>query len=312
VVEFDVITIGSMNMDIGGRSTHALRYADSNPGKISHAPGGVGRNIAHNLVLLGKRTALVSCVGDDLYGRNLLAQAQETGLDVSQCAIVGQARSSTYLALLDETGEMVGAINDMDILEHLTAGFFIPLIPFLAKARALVLDCNLPQETLEFLLTHSCLPPIFVDPVSSVKITKVRNLLKYVHTFKPNRLEAETLSGIKINHHQDMEAVSGWFSAQGLENLVISDAQYGFYYRQADGATGWVRPIKMDIVNVSGAGDAAVAGLVCGWLEGWDLQKSACFAQSCASITLASETTNNPVLSFQHAYTIMENAYEIT
>jgi len=304
---FDVVTIGSMNMDIVGRAFLTLRLADSNPGVITHTPGGVGRNIAHNLALLGKKTALISVVGEDLYGQSLLARAQEIGLDVSHCAIMKHKRSSTYLALLDEAGEMVSAINDMAIIEHLTPDFFAPLIPFLGTARTLVIDCNLPQATLEFLLNQPDLPPIFVDGVSSVKIVKIKHLLAKIALLKPNRLEAETLSGINIHHRHDMEKVSGWFHTQGLENLIISDAQNGIYYSQASGGSGWLPVFPAKIVNVSGAGDALVAGLVCGWLEGWNLPKAAHFAQGCAAVTLEHDMTNNPLLSLNHVLQRMEN-----
>jgi len=307
---FDTITIGSMNMDINGRSAGRLRSGDSNPGKITHAPGGVGRNIAHNLALLGKKSALISAVGDDLYGQELLAQAQTIGLDVSHCAKIKGARSSTYLALLDEGGEMVSAVNDMAIIEYLTVDFFTPLLPCLKSARALILDCNLPQATLDFLGNQPDFPPIFVDAVSCLKVMKIKELLESIHTFKPNRLEAETLSGIRINRPDDMEKVSCWFHERGVKNLVVSDSQHGLYYSTRGGVTGWVSPIKTEIVNVSGAGDACVAGLVCGWLEGWDLAKSSHFAQSCAALTLMSDKTNNPNLTYAQALNLMEKTYE--
>ena len=47
------VVIGGVNIDIGGHSFQPLIPADSNPGKISVSLGGVGRNIAHNLSLLG-------------------------------------------------------------------------------------------------------------------------------------------------------------------------------------------------------------------------------------------------------------------
>jgi len=333
-----------MNMDIGGRSAGRLRMADSNPGTITHAAGGVGRNIAHNLALLGKKSALISAVGDDLYGQDLLHQARAIGLDVSHCAIVKGGRSSTYLALLDEGGEMVSAINDMAILEHLSPEFIENLLPVLKSARALIVDCNLPQATLEFLMCQADLPPIFVDAVSTVKVMKIKDLLGRIHTFKPNRLEAEILTGMKLEAPQDAPKIAYWFHAQGLKNLSLSDSRFGLYYSQIEqfpksvtrfsdkncgqnknlehspepsegknalaGDAGWIAAPKTHIVSVSGAGDACVAGLVCGWLEGWSLAKSSHFAQSCAAITLGSDLTNAPNLTLSHALNQMEQLYE--
>lgn len=83
-----IVIIGSANIDVAGYSHHPLNYADSNPGKIKFTPGGVGRNIAHNLALLGKNAWLLSAVGGDFYGQSLLAQTNQSGVYVDKCLIV--------------------------------------------------------------------------------------------------------------------------------------------------------------------------------------------------------------------------------
>ncbi|KAE9837854.1 pseudouridine kinase, partial [Escherichia coli] len=110
-----IVIIGSANIDVAGYSHHPLNYADSNPGKIKFTPGGVGRNIAHNLALLGKNAWLLSAVGGDFYGQSLLAQTNQSGVYVDKCLIVPGENTSSYLSLLDNTGEMLVAINDMSI-----------------------------------------------------------------------------------------------------------------------------------------------------------------------------------------------------
>lgn len=102
-----------------------LNYADSNPGKIKFTPGGVGRNIAHNFALLGKNSWLLTAVGNDFYGQSLLAQTNQSGVHVDKCLIVSGENTSSYLSLLDNTGEMLVAINDMSITEHTSAEFLI-------------------------------------------------------------------------------------------------------------------------------------------------------------------------------------------
>ena len=99
-----IVIIGSANIDVAGYSHHPLNYADSNPGKIKFTPGGVGRNIAHNLALLGKNAWLLSAVGGDFYGQSLLAQTNQSGVYVDKCLIVPGENTSSYLSLLDNTG----------------------------------------------------------------------------------------------------------------------------------------------------------------------------------------------------------------
>lgn len=126
-----IITIGSANMDVAGYSHASLNYADSNPGKIKFTPGGVGRNIAHNLALLGKNSWLMTAVGNDFYGQSLLAQTNQSGVHVDNCLIVAGENTSSYLSLLDNTGEMLVAINDMSITEHISAAFLAQHLDFI-------------------------------------------------------------------------------------------------------------------------------------------------------------------------------------
>ena len=50
------VVCGGVNIDIGAHSFAPLRDRDSNPGRVELSLGGVGRNIAHNMRLLGVPT----------------------------------------------------------------------------------------------------------------------------------------------------------------------------------------------------------------------------------------------------------------
>ena len=262
-----IITIGSANIDIAGYSYASLNYADSNPGKIKFTPGGVGRNIAHNLALLGKNSWLMSAVGDDFYGQSLLAQTTQSGVNVDKCLIVNGENTSSYLSLLDKTGEMLVAINDMTISEHISAEFLSQHIDFIQGAKVIVADCNISESTLVWLLNNAGKVPVFVDPVSAWKCVKIREHLAQIHTLKPNRLEAETLSGISLSDRNDAEKVA---------------------------------------VNDTGAGDAMMAGLASCWVDNMPFIDSIRFAQGCSSMALASEYTNNPELSVANVKSLVE------
>ena len=90
-----VAVIGGVNMDIGGSPFAKLVMRDSNPGVITARPGGVGRNIAHDLRLLGAEVSLVTAVGGDVYGQGILASCRELGIDMSLARILPERRSST-------------------------------------------------------------------------------------------------------------------------------------------------------------------------------------------------------------------------
>ena len=73
-----VTVVGGVNMDIGGRSAAALVDRDSNPGQVRMSLGGVGRNIAHNMALLGVDVRMLTALGDDLYAQKIGASSNSS------------------------------------------------------------------------------------------------------------------------------------------------------------------------------------------------------------------------------------------
>ena len=78
-----VIVIGGANMDIGGSPETGFRLRESNPGTVRLRPGGVGRNIAHDLRLLGLEVGFVTALGDDLLGAELRRSCEALGMDLA-------------------------------------------------------------------------------------------------------------------------------------------------------------------------------------------------------------------------------------
>ena len=115
-----IAVVGGMNVDIGGRPARRLVLKDSNPGRVSIRPGGVGRNIAHDLRLLGMEVRMLSAVGDDEHGELLLRSCAACGIDTSLCLRAEGESSSTYLYITDEHGDMQLAVADMDVTARIT------------------------------------------------------------------------------------------------------------------------------------------------------------------------------------------------
>ena len=107
------VVVGGVNVDIGGRSFAPLVGCDSNPGSVHTSLGGVGRNIAHNLSLMGTDVRMLTAFGDDVHGQKVAASCSELGIDVSHARRITGGTTSTYLYLTDEKGEMVLAVSDM-------------------------------------------------------------------------------------------------------------------------------------------------------------------------------------------------------
>ncbi|MDE6281328.1 MAG: winged helix-turn-helix transcriptional regulator, partial [Oscillospiraceae bacterium] len=134
------VVVGGVNMDIGGVSNAALVPADSNPGVVRMSLGGVGRNIAHNMALLGLDVRLLTAFGDDGHAQRIAASCGELGIDISRSLVVPGKRTSTYLFIADEMGEMALALADMDIYRHITPAYLASRAQLLQNAQLVIVD----------------------------------------------------------------------------------------------------------------------------------------------------------------------------
>ena len=280
--------IGGLNADIWGRPSGPIILRDSNPGSVTLTPGGVGRNIAHDLCLLGLDVSLVSAVGDDSNGEFLLDRCRGLGMDVSRVRVVSGARSSSYLYITDERGDMQLAVNDMAVCNEISPEYLERVLPGI-QAGALVLDTNLPVESLEFICRSSCIP-LYADPVSSVKAMKLRSVMKHLRAIKPNALEAAALTG-----QTDPELAARALIDEGVQRVFISLGEEGMLAAERGSTVHMPREL-VTVVNTTGAGDAATSAIVWAALAGMDIAGCARAAVKAGAITACCEGANNPEL----------------
>ena len=277
---FDVIVIGGTNVDIKAKTAHSQVPGTSNPGSVSFTPGGVARNIAHNLGLLRIRVALVTVIGKDAAGELANAATAAAGVDMTLALHSNQATGS-YVAVLDHMGELVTAVSDMQCLESLTPDHVKQHAEVLEPARYIVADCNLREDVLQYLAQRFG-EKLIMEPVSVAKSAKLKLLLEKHEIFlaTPNHDQLAMLmeGGVDLHEH-------------GLQNLVIHMGALGAVVSSASGATQIPSLVRDDVQDVTGAGDAAVAGLVYGLVKGYDIKTAAHYGQAAASLKLATASS---------------------
>ncbi|WP_129410072.1 PfkB family carbohydrate kinase [Marinitoga lauensis] len=299
-----VLVIGGANIDITGFPKNEIILKDSNPGKVKLSLGGVGRNIAENLTRLDINVKFVTAIGNDIYGKKILEHSKEVGIDMGSSLISAKAPTSTYLAILDKNRDMEVAISDMDVCNELTIDFLKSRKGIIQNSEVLVLDTNLPEESIKFLL-ETYKKPIFLDTVSTTKTKKVKNIIGKFHTIKPNKLEAEILSDIEINNENDARKACDVLISKGVKQVFLTMGKDGIICANEN------ENIKIDIpeiqvVNATGAGDAFSAALVYSYLNDFDLEKTGKFALGASLIALKSENTISENLSGENIEKIIK------
>jgi len=317
-----VVVIGGANIDLRGRPEGAmLERHTSNPGRINVGSGGVGRNIAHTLALLNVPVTLLSAVGDDGEGIRILEETGKAGVRMRQMIISGEHPTGIYLAILDENGEMEVAVSDMQILEEITVEYLRSKVYLIKESKIVVMDTNIPEESIEYVvdLCNKVGVPILVEPVSVEKARKLRKVLdgrergsegesrsekRTIDYVTPGRDELESILGAGTERERDddegtdidlVKAVEE-LRCKGAKNVIVTLGDRGIYISDNGGSEGrkddwnkFIAPYRGDVVDVTGAGDALVAGLVYGIYKGYSLEVAARFGLGAAALTISTK-----------------------
>ena len=304
--------IGGANVDIHGQSDAPIVMRDSNPGRLHLSAGGVCRNICDNLCRLGLTVELCSAVGGDAYGDMLRGACTAAGIGTRHLAVFPAQNTSAYISIMDSEGDMLVAMSDMHILkEALTPSYVEGLLPVLNGADVCVADANLSAGALETLATR-CTVPLMLDPVSTAWARNAAPLAGYFHTLKPNRIEAELLSGVKISDDATLHQAAQALLDQGVQRVFLSLGGDGVFAAQqgethlepickAEMRKGCgalrkkSRPFPMK--NATGAGDATMAGIVYAWVNGLSPGDTLDFALGAGLAAIDSADTINPAMS---------------
>lgn len=245
-----VCVIGGANVDITATSGAAFRIGDSNPGTVRVSWGGVARNIAHNLSLLGDQVELLTIFGGGPFARLIKASCEETGISTANCEIAPEGTNSFFVSINNADGELVGGVADMNATEGMTPSWLEQRIDSINAADAVVADANSSPEALAWLIDN-CRGPLYLDAVSVAKAGRIRQAVemsekKSFYALKCNALEYEelcSLPGARI------ERVYVSVGAGGLK-VFSRGSQHEF-------------PALPCIVrSVTGGGDALLAGIV--------------------------------------------------
>ncbi len=296
-MENAVACIGAAHIDRKAVAVGPVTLGSSNPVTIFEKPGGVARNVAENLTRLGLSVALISRVGTDMDGNTVLNDLVATGIDTRLVSRSTTQRTASYTALLDGRGELVIGLADMDIYDELTVPVLEALLPELTGMPVWFVDSNLSAESLHFLVRNKpagC--SIYIDAVSVAKAPRLTGGLRGIDTLFINQDEAEILAQVQIRAPLDVCEAGYRLLSRGVTSVIISRGSAGAFmaapykYEFFAAATAAVR-------EVTGAGDALIAGTLFGRLTGRPLDEALRIGLSCAAWAVEVDETVRPDLT---------------
>ena len=282
----EVLIIGAQNIDIFAKSKDEYSLHDSNLAKIHIAFGGVGRNIVENVQRLGNNVSFITVFGDDYFSLTAKRSLEEMNVDVSESLNLKNESNSVYLGVMDKDNDLFIGLNDMEITNNLNKEFFETKKEVINRFEVIVIDNNLNEETLDYLLTTYQNKVIVMDAVSAHKVIKLEKHLSKISVLKLNQIELNEITTEKEVIKQINE-----LHLKGANTLLITNQDKDVVLSK-NTSTQVITPLKHDdIVNATGAGDAFISGYIHGMLNGVNDLEKLRFAVKVAYITLSSNNS---------------------
>ena len=263
-----VVCVGASLVDITFRCEQEPILQTSNPSIIQRSPGGVVRNIAHHLSLLGIKTELLTVIGEDSDGDWLISQCSQAGIGLRQIKRT-LVPTGVFASITSPTGDLtIGAVtSETDV--YLNNDFLHERIDTIRTASLVIADCNLSTATLRELISicNGYDVPLIIETVSIPKAQRLKDALPgKLFLVKPNR---EELAVFEKDSHRTPEEKISHLHEQGFKNVWLSRGAEGSLF--SDGKQMFTLPApRVQVVDVNGAGDASLAGWIFAWLQGHD------------------------------------------
>ncbi len=239
------ICIGAAHWDIIARSVHDMQPGSDVPGTITRQLGGVALNVALALARLNQNVTILTALGSDQPGDDLIAAMRSAGVD---CAHTTRTNATTdaYLAI-ESKGELYGAVADCGALER--AGALV-LASLVTLRGTIIADCNLSGSVLAALPSET----IFV-PASPAKAPRLRSVLKSGGILCANRREAEAICDSAF---ATAAAAAQALIAFGAKSVTITDGPRPVAHHDGTNLVT-ATPPPLRPTSATGAGDAFLA-----------------------------------------------------
>jgi sugar/nucleoside kinase (ribokinase family) len=251
---------------------------------ISLHGGGCALNTASALTRLGLEAGVAGKVGDDAFGAFLLGLLDERGVDRRGVLTDAAVATSATVALVDSLGErtflhLPGANASLRAEEIDRTLLFSGRALHLAGALVLEsLDGEPAAGILADARSHGLVTSLDTVWDASGRWERVLPALPHVDLFAPSLAEGQAISGA-----EKPAAVAAWLRARGAGAVALKCGADGCFVA-GDDFEGALAGPSVIAVDSTGAGDAFVAGLLYGRLEGWTLERSARFANAVGAL----------------------------
>ncbi len=280
-----IVVIGSSNTDL---VINTSRIPDPGEtvlgGRFMMAAGGKGANQAVAAQRLGGDVTLVTCIGDDLFGRDALAGYNREGMNTSFVSVRKGVPSGVASIFVDDGAENVivvapGANSELGKAEIDAAEKEIEAADFV------LMQLETPMETEEYAASRAFAAgtKVVLNPAPAAELSD--SLLSKLWLITPNRTETQLITGLPVTNTEEAAAAAEALVAKGVKNVVITLGSKGAYVLSED-FRGVIPANPVKAVDTTGAGDTFNGALCVALSEGRSLRDACRFAAKASAISV--------------------------
>lgn len=300
-----VLVIGAANIDAIGVLDEELQSGSSNPAHIRFSFGGVARNVAENLARLGHPVNLISVVGQDQFGTQLLQHTVQAGVNVDHVIRSEENFTGAYIGVINIAGEPQLALDDGHAIRSLHSQYLRDHYDLFKQASLLFVDANIPKKTLRtaMSLARRAKIPVFADPTTTLLAHRLTPYLERFQLITPNVNEAAYFCDRAFDPADPEQALEAarHLVLQGVRIAIVTLAEFGVCYATSE-TSGYIPAIRTEIVDPTGGGDALTATVIFALLNDIPLDDAVRLGVSAASLTLHHRGAVCPDLSLEKLY----------
>lgn len=278
----DIVVVGSLNMDLVFSGQRLPDPGETVAGaKFSTHPGGKGANQAVAAARMGMSTAMVGCVGEDEYGRQLMATLARDGVHSTWVQTVPGASGCAGI-MVGPKGEnciiVANGANDQVTPELVNQAHSV-----IENAKVLLVQLEIPLPAVQaaLVLAKGAGVTTILDPAPARELPL--ETLKLVDYITPNRREASTLTGTDVHCWRTSAQAAADLYHGGVKNVLVTMGRYGAYFYSEAGQVRIAAP-KVTAVDSTAAGDAFNGALAAALVRGFLPDQAADWAAAAGAL----------------------------
>lgn len=301
-----VICIGALLVDELYYCKQPVVAATSNPAVLKRIPGGVMRNIVHQLSLLDIPVQFITAVGNDADGQWLKETCEQAGIDMSG-TVIADRPTGKYAALLDPDGNLYAAACSNPCESFLNIDLLQQQQERLSAAKIIVADTNLEAPVLEWLIRFCKQQDtrLFIEPVSVEKAKKLADIeLDGLFMVTPN---ADELPSLGKPGGSAEDTIAGLLQ-RGVQKIWLRKGKEGSEMISLESRYALPSP-AVTVRDITGAGDGALAAWIAAYCMGRTERQCLAAAHAMAAAILQVDGAIDPDISQQKLFNAATKYY---